>query len=32
VRPQVVVEVRTTSALLYCDSCKRILYVAEVSV
>lgn len=28
VRPQVVVEVRTTGALIQCDGCKRILYVA----
>lgn len=29
VRPQVVVEVRNTGALLQCDACKRILYVPD---
>ncbi|HRC84071.1 MAG TPA: hypothetical protein PK413_00520 [Thermoanaerobaculia bacterium] len=31
VRPQVVVQVRTTGALLQCDGCKRILYVTVES-
>jgi len=29
VRPQVVVEIRNTGRLIYCESCKRILYLGE---
>lgn len=29
VRPQIVVEIRNSGALLLCDSCKRILYIEE---
>lgn len=29
VRPQVVVQIRNQGSILYCDSCKRILYIEE---
>lgn len=32
VRPQTVVAIQTQGSIEYCDSCKRILYIAEASV
>ena len=31
VRPQAVVEISNTGSIVFCDSCKRILYIADAA-